>query len=103
MPENNVLAAKLEMLHDDVVDVKDALAELSKAITKLALVEERQSQTAQALERAFSAIGKIETRLSALEQMAPKNKEISVWMDRLVLGAVMAILGFVGSKVGLLR
>lgn len=101
MTDNSVLATKLEMLHGDVVDVKTALNELSKAITKLALVEERQSQTAEALERAFKAIGKIEDRLSALEQAAPKSRETSAWMDRFILGLLMLVMGFIGTKVGL--
>ena len=101
MTDNSVLATKLEMLHGDVVDVKTALTELSKAITKLALVEERQAQTAEALERAFKAIGKIEDRLSALEQAAPKAKETSAWMDRFILGLLMLVMGFIGTKVGL--
>ena len=102
MTESNVLSLKLEMLHNDVVDVKAALTELSKAITKLALVEERQSQTAEALDRAFKAISKIEARLSALEQVAPKAKETSVWMDRFILGIVAMVLGFVGTRIGVL-
>lgn len=102
MTESNVLSLKLEMLHNDVVDVKAALTELSKAITKLALVEERQSQTAEALDRAFKAISKIEARLSALEQAAPKAKETSVWMDRFIFGIVAMVLGFVGTRMGLL-
>lgn len=89
------------MLHSDVVDVKTALNELSKAITKLALVEERQAQTATALERAFNTINKIEARVASLEQSAPKSKETSAWVDRFILGVVAIVLGFVGSKVGL--
>lgn len=102
MAETNILSVKLEMLHSDVVDVKTALNELSKAITKLALVEERQAQTAEALERAFKAIGKIEDRLSLLEQSAPKAKETSAWVDRFVLAAVVAVMGFLGTRLGLL-
>lgn len=90
------------MLHSDVVDMKTALNELSKAITKLALVEERQSQTAEALERAFKAISRIEDRLSILERSAPKSKETSAWVDRFIFGAVMAVAGFIGTKLGLL-
>ena len=101
MVEPNVLTVKLDMLHADVVDMKTALGELSKAITKLALVEERQSRTAEALERAFKAIGKIEDRLSALEQAAPKSKETSKLMDRFILGIVVAVMGFIGTKLGL--
>jgi hypothetical protein len=100
--DENVLTVKIDMLHSDVVDMKTALNELSKAITKLALVEERQAQTADAMERAFRAISKIEDRLSALEMAAPKNKETNAWMDRFILGLVIAIMGFVGVKVGIL-
>ena len=102
MSEANVLTVKIDMLHSDVVDMKIAVNELSKAITKLALVEERQSQTADAMERAFKAIGKIEDRLSALELAAPKTKETNAWVDRFILALVMAVAGFVGTKLGLL-
>lgn len=102
MSEANVLTVKIDMLHSDVVDMKIAVNELSKAITKLALVEERQAQTADAMERAFKAIGKIEDRLSALELAAPKTKETNAWVDRFILALVMAVAGFVGTKLGVL-
>lgn len=102
MNQENVLTVKLDMLHSDVVDMKTALNELSKAITKLALVEERQAQTADAMERAFKAIGKVEDRLSKLELTAPKTKETSAWVDRFILGMVMVVMGFAGAKLGLL-
>ena len=102
MNEESVLTVKIDMLHSDVVDMKTALNELSKAITKLALVEERQAQTADAMERAFKAIGKIEDRVSALELTAPKTKETNAWMDRFILALVMVVMGFVGTKMGML-
>ena len=102
MNQENVLTVKIDMLHSDVVDMKTALNELSKAITKLALVEERQAQTADAMERAFKAIGKVEDRLSKLELTAPKTKETSAWVDRFILGMVMVVMGFAGAKLGLL-
>jgi hypothetical protein len=100
--ESSVLTVKIDMLHSDVVDMKTALNELSKAITKLALVEERQAQTADAMERAFKAIGKVEDRLSALELAAPKTKETSAWVDRFILAAIVTIMGFAGTRLGLL-
>lgn len=102
MSDASVLTVKIDMLHSDVVDMKIAVNELSKAITKLALVEERQAQTADAMERAFKAIGKIEDRLSSLELAAPKTKETNAWVDRFILALVMAVAGFVGTKLGLL-
>jgi hypothetical protein len=100
--ETSVLTVKIDMLHNDVVEMKTALSELSKAITKLALVEERQAQTADAMEHAFKAIGKIEDRISALELAAPKTKETNAWVDRFILALVMAVAGFIGTKLGLL-
>lgn len=102
MTDTGVLAAKIEMLHSDIVDMKDAIAQLSQAITKLAIVEERQAQTAEALERAFKLIGKLEDRMSDLEKAQPKQKETSAWVDRFILWAVMGVMGFVGAKIGLL-
>lgn len=102
MSDASVLTVKIDMLHSDVVDMKIAVNELSKAITKLALVEERQAQTADAMERAFKAIGKIEDRLSALELAAPKTKETNAWVDRFILALVMAVAGFVGTKLELI-
>lgn len=102
MANEDVLSVKLEVLHSDVVEVKTALNKLSEAITKLALVEQQQNQTAQALERAFKTISKIEDRLSALEQDQPKTKETSEWVDRFILAIVACAAGFVGVKLGIM-
>lgn len=100
MSAPDVLTLKLEMLHSDVVEVKTALNKLSEAITKLALVEQQQTQTAEALERAFKTISRIDDRLTALELSAPKSKETSGWMDKFILAIIVAAMGFIGTKLG---
>jgi hypothetical protein len=102
MATPDVLSLKLEILHSDVVEVKTALNKLSEAITKLALVEQQQSQTAEALERAFKTISRIDDRLTVLELAAPKAKETSGWIDKFLLATIMAVMGFVGTKLGAL-
>jgi len=101
MPTEDILKVKLEVLHSDVVEVKTALNELSKAITKLALVEQQQNQTAQALERAFKAISKLDDRVFSLEQAAPKVKETSAWVDRFILAAMILVFSILGAKIGI--
>ena len=95
----NILALKLEALHDDVGEVKMALNKLSEAITKLALVEQQQGQIAASLERAFKAVGKIEDRQTALEQqyaaLVPQQGEVSKWVDR----GIVALAGAGGALV----
>ena len=107
MPDNNnndtaLLAAKLGALHDDVSEIKAALTKLSDAITKLALVEERQTQAAAALERAFTAIEKIERRLASLEQVQPEQKRTAKWLERAVVAIVAAVAAMFAKKAGLL-
>lgn len=58
-----VQALRLETLHRDVSEIKSALNELTRAITKLALIEERQTQAAQSLDRAFAALERLEARI----------------------------------------
>lgn len=78
------------MASDDVLSVK------------LALVEQQQTQSAQALERAFKAISKMESRLSVLEQTQPKTKETSDWVDRFILAIVGCAAAFIGVKLGVM-
>jgi regulator of replication initiation timing len=90
------LELRLGMLHEDVKDMKQALGKLADAITKLALVEERQSQTNLTVNRLFTEISALRTKVGNLENKAPDAARVSQWVDRgvlFVLGAgVMAVL-----------
>lgn len=96
------LVIKLDMLHGDIAEIKSAMDKMTDAITKLALVEQRQGQTAEALERAFKAISKIEDRVNSIEQAQPTIKKTEIWVDRFVMAALGAILMFIAKKIGLL-
>lgn len=97
----DILAVRLGALHEYVGEIKIALGKLSDAITKLALVEQQQTQTALALERAFTALDKLEKRVDTLERKSPTHDRAARWVDQAVLGAVIVILLFVAKKVGL--
>lgn len=98
----SVLSTRMESLHQDVGEIKSAMNNLSAAITKLALVEERQAMANQALERAFNAIGKIEERLILLEKADAHNKRTNKYMDSIVWAAAAASVMFVAAKAGLI-
>jgi prefoldin subunit 5 len=102
MVEHQVLSVRLDSLHSDVGEVKNALNRLSDAITKLALIEQTQTQTAEALERAFRSIERIEARLSLIEQHQPKSRETSVWVDRGVTALVCFAAMTIARAMGLL-
>lgn len=100
--DSGTLSVKLGVLHEDVTEIKQALGKLSDAITKLALVEQSQAQAADALERAFKAIERIENRLMVLEQAQTKNLSTSNWVDWALKGGVAVLLAFVAKSVGLI-
>ena len=71
-PDNNaagfaVLAHKVDAIHANITDMQVAMRDLTNAIIKLALVEERQSQFAIAQERAFKVLEKIEVKIDDID------------------------------------
>ena len=105
----SVLEARLAALHSDVTDMKDALSSLTTAITKLALIEERQSTSQQAVERAFTAIAKVEgaidrltDRITQLEIKAPAADKASQWIERVSIAAVSTLAMLVLAKSGVI-
>ena len=104
-----VLEARLAALHSDVTDMKEALSSLTNAITKLALIEERQSTSQQAVERAFTAIAKVEgaidrltDRITQLEIKAPAADKAAQWMERIGIAAVSILAMGVLAKSGII-
>lgn len=97
----DVLSIKIQTLHEDVGEMKSALNKLTDAVTKLALLEERQLHAAAAQERAFSAIERVEQRLLKLEEYLPNAKRTSVWVDRAVLFVIGLAAMYVAKAVGL--
>lgn len=95
----NLLSVRLQSLHEDVGDIKGTLQNLTAAITKLALVEERLSVTMTAQERAFVAIANVEKRLSALESKVPVTDNAMKWVDRGITALVAAAAMFIWDKV----
>lgn len=109
-------ANQLAALHSDVGEIKtgmqefrDGMRELSAAILKLALVEERQAQSMQALERAFKLLEKLDTKLEAvslrvteLEKAEPGQARTSAWVDRAVWSIVAFTAAMVASKLGMI-
>ena len=97
-----VMDARLAVLHQDVTDVKVALKELTGAITRLALVEERMAIASQAQERAFKAMGELERRLVEIEKKLPEYSKASIWIDRGIYATVAASLTYLLKKLEIL-
>ena len=99
---SDILKVQLDNLHSDVKGMESVLQELTKAITKLAVMEERQANAHIAIERAFGILSKIEERVGALEKAVINTSRTSLWVDRALWATAAAALMYIAKKTGLL-
>jgi len=112
-----VINVRLDNLQSNMTGIQDVLHELVGTVNKLAVIEERQAQAAQALERAFAAIERVGTRqdvhergcppdcnarLIALEKAQPLQQQTTDWASKAAWAAMTLVALFTLKKVGLL-
>ena len=126
-----VLATKIEGLAQDMSEMKHGITKMADALTKLAIVEERQTQTILAQERAFMALERVEerqrthelvckdqdkevrqliadsnerlsTRVAELEKAEPMQEQTGKWVMAAVWGAAGLLALFVAKQLGLM-
>lgn len=98
----NQLDKRLEVLHNDVSDMKAVLKSLTSAVTRLALIEERQSQAAAAQERIMQGLETVKERVSDLEKRVPSHDKTTKYVDMFLTALAVAALLYVAKHAGLL-
>lgn len=97
-------AAKLDSIINDMGELKTSVKELTKAVTRLAVVEERQSNTADSLGRAFKEIEKHDARIKTLEGDAGVTKQSSDMVNKvitiIITAVTTAVVGLVVIQAG---
>lgn len=99
MSDELVPAARVAAMSNDIAEIKGTLKDLTAAVNRLAVIEERQQNTKEALERAFSTIAKIDGRVSVLEQAQPLQKQSTDWVNKVIGLVVAAVVGATVSTV----
>ncbi len=123
-----VLSTKIEGLAQDMNEMKHGIAKMADALTKLAIVEERQTQTILAQERAFKALERVEERqrqhelqcrdqdkevrqliadsnerlsirVAELEKAEPMQAQTSKWVTAGVWGALALLASFIVPRI----
>lgn len=111
----------IEMIAHKVGNMERSMDKLTEAITKLAVIEEKQSADRAALERAFMAIQKsderctsmfektvakleaIDARVDGLEAAAPTNAMTSGWILEGARYLAMVVAVYVLTQTGLIK
>ena len=107
-----IVADRIQSLHEDVNELKDSMREsmkeMSSAVTKLVLLEERNTQTVKLIERAMKELddqkvehGKLQDKVDKLSEQAPLNKQTNRMIDTLIYAVVGGVLMFIGKKLGM--
>lgn len=100
------LTAQVETLIRDNAEQRSILRELTQAVSRLAVIEERQTTAREGLERAFQEvretqadIARLDGRVKTLEIAQPENKATAnvvqkvMWLvTAAVIGALLALV-----------
>jgi chaperonin cofactor prefoldin len=109
MPASNpdslaVLSIKVDTLVRQTEDTNETLRSLTRAVTQLAVIEERQTADRQAVDRAFSEINLVKNQLGSmdrtlderikiLERKAPVNDLSNGFIGKAVWIVMAAVIG----------
>ncbi len=100
MSSDTTIEAHLNNLRVDFDDMRSDIKALTAAVTRLAVVEERQAQGADALERAFKMIDALTADVQALKMEGQISKQSNIWVDRSVTAIVTGAAVFAAKKLG---
>lgn len=98
-----LISHQLRTLHTDVTDMRRSVTEMTKALTQLALIEDRQLNANKAMERAFATLQSIETRVSQLEKKVPETDRTIGWVDKALLALSGAAFMYVIKAMGIIQ
>lgn len=95
------LARDIKHIRENQDTMRAAIERMSEAVTRLALVEERQAATSHAIERVMTVVEKMDVRVRTLEISEPMQAKTSEWVQSAVWAAAAAAVMFMAGKAGL--
>lgn len=97
------LTHHIQRIREGQDEMKQSMQKMADAVSRLALVEERQANTGTALERIGATLAKLDERLRVLEIAEPMQAKSANWVERSMWAAagfgLMTLLGKVGALV----
>ncbi len=95
------LTHHIQRIREDQHAMRAAIERMSEAVTRLALVEERQAAASSAIDRMAQALEKLDERLRRLEVAEPMQAKAAEWVKSALWAAAAAAVMFVAGKAGL--
>lgn len=95
------LTHHIQRIREDQHAMRAAIERMSEAVTRLALVEERQTAASTAIERLVQSLERLDERLRRLEVAEPMQTKAAEWVQSAVWAAAAAAVMFMAGKAGL--
>ena len=92
----------IQRIREDQHAMRAAIERMSEAVTRLALVEERQAAASTAIERLVQSLEKLDERLRRLEVAEPIQAKAAEWVHSALWAAASAAVVFIAAKEGLI-
>ena len=92
----------IQRIREDQHAMRAAIERMSEAVTRLALVEERQAAASTAIERLVQALEKADERLRRLELAEQTQTKTAALVQAALWALAAAAAAFIAKKVGLL-
>jgi hypothetical protein len=83
-------------------EMKMVMRDVASALTKLALIDERQSQMLETQGRIFKILDKLDSRVDTLEISEGKQNQATTWVFAAVWGAAGLLAMYIAKMLGLL-
>lgn len=91
----------IQHIREDQHAMRSAIERMSEAVTRLALIEERQAAASTAIERIVQSLEKLDERLRKLEVAEPMQIKTTEWVHSAIWAAAAAAVMFIAGKSGL--
>lgn len=100
--QDSCMRTEISAISQGLQEVKGTLSKVVDVLERMARLEERHANTANALERAFSSISKIESRVGHIERQQPMQKLVAGWVINGAWAAVGVFATIALKKIGLM-
>lgn len=91
----------IQRIREDQHAMRAAIERMSEAVTRLALVEERQAAASTAIDRLAQTLEKFDERLRHLEVVEPMHAKATEWVQSALWALAAAAVMFIAGKAGL--
>ena len=91
----------IQRIREDQHAMRAAIERMSEAVTRLALVEERQAAASTAIDRLAQSLEKLDERLRHLEVAEPMQAKATEWVQAALWALATAAAMFIAGKAGL--